>query len=81
MTEPARTGSDKSPFKLGDQILITYRLISPKLHHFVALEDELPAGLETVNPDIASIARTYSVPQEKGTRQLGLSHAANGATT
>lgn len=75
MTAPARTGTAKEPFKLGDQILITYRLISPKLHHFVALEDELPGGLETVNPDIASIARTYSVPQEKDTRQLTLSHS------
>lgn len=75
LTAAARSGTAKAPFRLGDQILITYRLTSPKLHHFVVLEDELPAGLETVNPDIASIARTYSVPQEKGTRQLPLSHS------
>jgi uncharacterized protein YfaS (alpha-2-macroglobulin family) len=75
MTDPARTGSAEAPLHLGDEILITYRLISPKLHHFVALEDELPAGLETTNPDIASIARTYSVPEEEGSRQLDLSHS------
>jgi len=75
MTDPARTGSAEAPFHLGDQILITYRLISPKLHHFVAVEDELPAGLETINPDIASIARTWSVPEDEGMIQLTLSHS------
>ena len=75
LTDPSRTGSAESPFRLGDQVLITYRLVSPKLHHFVALEDELPAGLETVNPSIASIARTYSVPREKEARQLDLSYS------
>lgn len=73
LTDASRTGAADAPFHLGDQILITYRLVSPKLHHYVALEDELPAALETVNPSIASIARTYSVPQEKGTQQLSLS--------
>jgi uncharacterized protein YfaS (alpha-2-macroglobulin family) len=75
LTAATRDGSAEAPYHLGDQILITYRLISPKLHHFVAVEDELPAGLETINPNIASIARSYSVPQEKGTVQLGLSHS------
>ena len=70
-----RVGTSEAPFRLGDQILVTYRLFSPKLHHFVALEDELPAALETVNADIASIARTYSVPKEPEARQLSLSYA------
>lgn len=73
LTDKARTGEAQSPFRLGDQLLITYRLVSPKLHHYVALDSELPGGLETVNPNIASIARTYSVPQEKDTAQLSLS--------
>ena len=73
MTEGKRTGTSEAPFHLGDQILVTYRLISPKLHHYVAVEDELPAALETVNPDIASIARTYSVPADD--RSLDLSYA------
>jgi uncharacterized protein YfaS (alpha-2-macroglobulin family) len=73
LTDKARTGDAQMPFHLGDQILITYRLVSPRLHHYVALDSELPGGLETVNPNIASIARTYSVPQEKDTAQLSLS--------
>jgi uncharacterized protein YfaS (alpha-2-macroglobulin family) len=73
LTEEHRLGTSKAPFQLGDQILVTYRLVSPKLHHYVALEDELPAALETVNPNSASLARTYSIPQEKGSKQLNLS--------
>ncbi|MGB8356627.1 MAG: alpha-2-macroglobulin family protein, partial [Chthoniobacteraceae bacterium] len=75
LTDNARTGSSESPYRLGDQILVTYRLVTPKLQHFVALTDELPAALETINPDIASIARTYSVPEEKGAPQLSLSYS------
>ena len=75
LTDNARTGMKEAPFKLGDQILITYRVISQKLHHYVALEDELPAALETINPSIASIARTYSIPQDKDSRQLSLSYS------
>jgi uncharacterized protein YfaS (alpha-2-macroglobulin family) len=73
LNDKERTGNAQKPFHLGDQILITYRLVSPKLHHYVALDSELPGGLETVNPNIASIARTYSMPQEKDTAQLSLS--------
>jgi uncharacterized protein YfaS (alpha-2-macroglobulin family) len=75
LTDEKRSGTAEAPFKLGDRLLVSYRLVSPKLHHYVALEDELPAALETVNPDIASVARTYSVPQEKDARQLSLSYA------
>jgi len=75
LTDNSRVGTAEAPFRLGDQILVTYRVISPKLHHYVALEDELPAALETVNPSIASIARTYPVPQEKDARQLSLSYS------
>lgn len=75
LTEAKRTGLVQAPFRIGDQVLITYRLASPKLHHYVAVDDELPAALETVNPSIASVARTYSIPQEKDTRQLSLSHS------
>src|SRR5688500_4999067 len=75
LTANTRTGTAEAPFRLGDQVLISYRLISPKLHHYVALDSELPAGLETVNPNIASTGRTILVPQEKDTRRLSLSHS------
>src|SRR5712691_8987552 len=55
LTDPKRVGTSNAPLKLGDQLLITYRLNTRKLQNFVALEDSLPAGLEVVNPNLALV--------------------------
>ncbi|MDD5348670.1 MAG: alpha-2-macroglobulin family protein, partial [Chthoniobacteraceae bacterium] len=75
MTDPARTGEAASPWKLGDQILITIRLLSPKEQHYVAVEGELPACLETLNPNLPSVARSYTFPLAQGDKPLSLSFA------
>jgi uncharacterized protein YfaS (alpha-2-macroglobulin family) len=76
LTDPKRTGNADAPFKLGDQILITYRVYTRKLQNYVALEDALPAGLETVNPDLAMIGKFFEIPPENaGDRVLFLSHS------
>jgi alpha-2-macroglobulin len=76
LTEPKRTGGPEAPFKLGDQILVTYRINTRKQQHYVALEDALPAGLETVNPDLAMIGKFFEIPPEDATdRVLSLSHS------
>jgi alpha-2-macroglobulin len=76
LTDPTRPGNADIPFKLGDQILITYRLYTRKLQNYVALEDALPAGLETVNPDLAMIGKFFEIPPENaGDRVLSLSHS------
>ena len=62
LSDPKRTGSGDAPFRLGDQILVTYRVNSQKTQNYVALEDLLPAGLETVNPALALIARFLDIP-------------------
>ena len=62
LTDPNRKGDADTPFKLGDQILITYRVNTRKLQNYVALEDALPAGLETVNPDLAMVGKFFEVP-------------------
>lgn len=54
LTDPKRTGEAEAPFRLGDQLQITFRMISPKRHHYVALEGELPAAFEAVNPRLAT---------------------------
>ncbi len=72
-TEPARTGTAEAPYKLGDELLITFRLLSPKLHHYVAIEGELPACLETLNPNIPSVARSFQKPVAADEHQLALS--------
>ena len=76
LTDPKRRGDVDAPFKLGDQILITYRINTRKLQNYVALEDALPAGLETVNPDLAMIGKFFEMPPDNaGDRVLSLSHS------
>jgi len=76
LTDPKRTANADAPFKLGDQILITYRVDTQKTQNYVALEDLLPAGLETVNPALALIAKFYDVPSDNpADRALMLSHS------
>jgi alpha-2-macroglobulin len=72
MTDPKRDGSPAAPYQLNDRLLITYRVVTPKQHYFVALEDELPAGLETINPDLKMLAGMYEVPEPR--TWLDLSH-------
>jgi alpha-2-macroglobulin len=76
LTDAKRTGNAEAPFKLGDQILITYRVNTQKTQDYVALEDLLPAGLETVNPALAMIAKFFDVPPDNTKdRTLILSHS------
>ncbi len=62
LTDATRVGTPGAPLKLGDQLLITYRLNTRKLQNFVALEDSLPAGVEVVNPNLALVGKFYQLP-------------------
>ena len=62
VTDPKRTGDTVAPFKIGDQLLVTYRITSRKKQNYVALEDDLPAGLEVVNPNLAMIGKFFELP-------------------
>ena len=76
LTEPKRTGEINAPFKLGDQILVTYRINTRKKQNYVALEDSLPAGLETVNPNLAMIGKFFEIPEsDQPGRELTLSYS------
>jgi uncharacterized protein YfaS (alpha-2-macroglobulin family) len=76
LTDPKRTGDGDSPFKLGDQILVTYRVNTQKTQDYVALEDLLPAGLETVNPALAMVTKFFELPSDNSNaRTLALSHS------
>lgn len=72
LSEPKRDGSPAAPYQLNDRLLITYRVVTPKQHYFVALDDELPAGVETINPDLKMLADLFDVPEPK--TWLELSH-------
>jgi alpha-2-macroglobulin len=76
LTDPNRVGTSEAPFKLGDQLLITYRLNTRKLQNFVALEDALPAGLEIVNPNLALVGKFFQLPPpDPQDRLLDLSYS------
>jgi len=76
LTDGTRAGTPNAPLKLGDQLLITYRLNTRKLQNFVALEDALPAGVEVVNPNLALVGKFYQLPApDPQDRLLGLSYS------
>ena len=76
LTDATRVGTPGAPLKLGDQLLITYRLNTRKLQNFVALEDSLPAGIEVVNPNLALVGKFYQLPPpDPQDRLLGLSYS------
>jgi uncharacterized protein YfaS (alpha-2-macroglobulin family) len=72
-TDAARTGTREVPYNLGDELVVTFRLISPKTHHYVALEAELPGCFESVNAAIPSVARSFRMPVVQGETLLPLS--------
>jgi uncharacterized protein YfaS (alpha-2-macroglobulin family) len=76
LTDAARTGTPAAPYRIGDQVLITYRLFTQKQQYYVALEDQLPAAFETVNPDLAQIGKFFELPPvDPGDTLLDLSHS------
>ena len=75
MTDTERIGTAEHPFALGDEILITYRMQSDKEHHYIALVDELPAAMETVNFNLAQVAEFFSLPKESANNSLHLDHS------
>ena len=75
LTDPGRTGSSKNPLKLGDEVLITYRILNDRNHYYVAITDELAASLEVVNFNLPQISDFYSIPNDINEKQLVLDHS------
>lgn len=77
LTDPKRSGEASAPFKIGDQLSITYRMQTKKKQNYVALEDTLPAGVEVVNPNLAAVAKFLELPNEntQDRHVLALSHS------
>src|SRR5207247_6920760 len=50
LTDATRVGTPNAPLKLGDQLLITYRLNTQKLQNCVSIEDAFRGGWEGRNP-------------------------------
>jgi uncharacterized protein YfaS (alpha-2-macroglobulin family) len=73
LTDPARTGTAEAPFKLGDQVLISFRFHCDTAQSYVAIEAALPAGLEVLNPNLEMIGKFYQIPDEPGAPAAWLS--------
>ena len=74
-TDASRTGGKDAPFRLGDELVITFRVIASRLQHYVAVEGELPACFEAVNPSLKAGTRERFEPLADGDRELWLSWA------
>jgi uncharacterized protein YfaS (alpha-2-macroglobulin family) len=55
-TEPKRRGTQDSPYQLGDELGVSFRIRSNQMQYYVALEGELPACFESVNTRLPSAA-------------------------
>jgi uncharacterized protein YfaS (alpha-2-macroglobulin family) len=75
LTDSDRLGTKDAPFKLGDEVLINYRMSVKHVQHFTALVDELPAALETLNPNLAQVAQFYELPKDFANSTLWLDHS------
>ncbi|HWB60191.1 MAG TPA: hypothetical protein VG733_11910, partial [Chthoniobacteraceae bacterium] len=76
LTDKTRLGTAEAPYKLGDQLQITYRIVAPKEQFYVALEDELPAAIETINPAVnTSGGAPAPMPLGEGEGDLDLSYS------
>ncbi|MEY2490575.1 MAG: alpha-2-macroglobulin [Verrucomicrobiota bacterium] len=74
LTDPARTGTQATPWKAGDRILVSYQLELDQAHSHLEIEDQLPACLETVNPDLPPIVENFKLSTDAGVNTLKLSH-------
>jgi alpha-2-macroglobulin len=81
LTDPKRLGTAEAPWKLGDQVLVTYQLTTERAHSYVEVEDQLPACLETVNPKLPLVAEYYKLPVEAGVNTLPLSNVEQRTAT
>ena len=76
LTEKSRDGTEGAPFRIGDQLLVTFRVFSQNQQYYVALTESLPAAFETVNPNLAQVGKFYEIPPtDPSDRLLDLSHS------
>ena len=74
LTDAKRDGSGAAPFALGDELLVTFRVLTERGQAYVALEESLPAALETLDPDYLRLTLREKAGADTGEGQLSLSH-------
>jgi alpha-2-macroglobulin len=74
LTDPKRDGSGAAPFALGDELLVTFRVLSERAQAYVALEESLPAAFETVDPEYLRLTLREKLDAAEGENRVTLSH-------
>ena len=74
LTNAARDGSGAAPFAIGDELLVTFRVLTEQAHAYVALEESLPAAFETVDPEYLRLTLREKTAATVGENRLQLSH-------
>jgi hypothetical protein len=64
LDRPRPAGTETREVTAGDLVRVTLRIVVPEERRFVVVDDPLPAGLESVNFDLATAARRW---QSSGT--------------
>jgi len=75
LTAPDRTGAPGSPLALQDYVLISYRISNDRPHDLLAIDEELPAALEVMNPDLPSIRKAFPFPDPNAGNEATLAYA------
>lgn len=74
LTDAKRDGSAAAPFALGDEVLVTFRVLTDRAHAYVALEESLPAAFETVDPEYLRLTLREKLADSAGENRATLSH-------
>ncbi len=74
LTAPGRDGSAAAPCRIGDELMVTFRVVAERAQAYVAMEESLPAAFETVDPDYYRATHRERMAVGGGDREPGLSH-------
>jgi uncharacterized protein YfaS (alpha-2-macroglobulin family) len=74
LTAPTRDGTNAAPFQLGDELAVTFRVITQRNYAYVALEESLPAAFETVDPTYFRMTQRDKLAELGSDAGLSLSH-------
>jgi len=74
LTESTRDGSAERPFRLGDEVKVTFRVFAERTQAYVALEESLPAAFETIDPEYYRATQRHQSADEEGVQSMRLSH-------
>ncbi len=74
LSDAARTGAAAAPMRTGDYVLIEYAIKNDSTLQNIVLDEELPAGLESINPDLPSVKKAFGLSAKDSGKDAQLDH-------